>query len=99
MNASAHQAGLAARTVHDSRWVSVVARNPKADGSFYYRVTTTGVYCVLRAPPGWHIREHVRFHTTCEEAEKAGFRPVNGANRICLRYSISTWRRSRRPAG
>jgi AraC family transcriptional regulator of adaptative response/methylated-DNA-[protein]-cysteine methyltransferase len=75
MNASAHQAGLAARTVHDSRWVSVVARNPKADGSFYYSVTTTGVYCRPSCAARLAHPEHVRFHATCEDAEKAGFRP------------------------
>jgi len=71
MNASAHQAGLAARTVHDSRWVSVVARNPKADGSFYYSVTTTGVYCRPSCAARLAHPEHVRFHATCEDAEKA----------------------------
>ncbi|TMQ27893.1 MAG: bifunctional DNA-binding transcriptional regulator/O6-methylguanine-DNA methyltransferase Ada [Nitrospirae bacterium] len=75
MNASARHAGLAAGTVHDSRWASVVARNPKADGSFYYSVTTTGVYCRPSCAARLAGPEHVRFHATCEDAEKAGFRP------------------------
>jgi len=28
-----------------------------------------------------------------EDAEKAGFVPASGANRICLRYLISMWRK------
>ena len=75
MNASAINAARAAATVSDSRWASVVARDAGADGMFYYSVETTGVYCrpscaARRARP-----ENVRFHATCEDAEKAGFRP------------------------
>ncbi len=45
MNKSAKNAQFAAATEDDSRWASVVARDPKADGKFYYSVETTGVYC------------------------------------------------------
>ena len=75
MNASAHRAGLATNTVHDSRWASVVARNPKADGLFYYSVTTTGVYCRPSCAARLAHPEHVRFHATREDAEHDGFRP------------------------
>jgi AraC family transcriptional regulator, regulatory protein of adaptative response / methylated-DNA-[protein]-cysteine methyltransferase len=74
-NKSAQKARLAAIIENDARWASVVARDPQADGTFYYTVATTGVYyrpsCATRlARP-----EHVRFHATCTEAENAGFRP------------------------
>ena len=29
----------------ESRWQSLVNRNPAADGAFVYSVKTTGVYC------------------------------------------------------
>src|SRR5689334_15395939 len=32
-------------TVSDPRWAAVVARDARADGSFFYSVRTTGVYC------------------------------------------------------
>src|SRR5438270_12951799 len=75
MHTSVKDAQLAAVTKSDARWAAVVARNAEADGTFYYSVTTTGVYCrpscaARRARP-----EHVQFHATCEDAEKAGFRP------------------------
>ena len=75
MNMTWQNAQLAAATEGDPRWASVVARDPGADGTFYYSVKTTGVYChpscaARRARP-----ENVRFHTTREEAEKAGLRP------------------------
>jgi AraC family transcriptional regulator, regulatory protein of adaptative response / methylated-DNA-[protein]-cysteine methyltransferase len=75
MNASANNAQLAAATVNDPRWASVVARDPEADGTFYYSVQTTGVYCRPSCAARLARPEHVRFHATCEDAEKAGFRP------------------------
>lgn len=75
MNASATSGKLAAATLRDPRWAAVVARDPAADGKFFYSVRTTGVYCrpscaARRARP-----ENVRFHATSAEAEQAGFRP------------------------
>lgn len=42
---------------------------------FYYSVRTTGVYCRPSCAARLARRENVRFHSTCEEAEQAGFRP------------------------
>jgi AraC family transcriptional regulator of adaptative response/methylated-DNA-[protein]-cysteine methyltransferase len=59
----------------DPRWTSVVARDPAADGQFFYSVRTTGVYCRPSCGARLPRRENVRFHATCADAEKAGFRP------------------------
>jgi AraC family transcriptional regulator, regulatory protein of adaptative response / methylated-DNA-[protein]-cysteine methyltransferase len=72
---SASKARQAAATLNDPRWAAVVARNAQADGAFYYAVTSTGVYCrpscsARRARP-----QNVRFFSSGEEAERAGFRP------------------------
>jgi AraC family transcriptional regulator of adaptative response/methylated-DNA-[protein]-cysteine methyltransferase len=52
----------------------VQARDPQADGRFFYAVLTTGVYCrpscASRAPRP----ENVSFHTSAAAAESAGFR-------------------------
>ena len=62
-------------TEQDPRWAAVVARDRSADGSFYYSVSTTGIYCQPSCP-GRHAKPgHVRFHRTRAEAERAGFRP------------------------
>ena len=66
---------LAAGTVNDPRWASVVTRSPEADGSFYYAIKTTGVYCRPSCAARLARPENVGFYTTREEAEKAGFRP------------------------
>jgi len=58
----------------ESRWAAVVERDRRFDGSFFYSVATTGVYCrpSCAARPK---RENVRFHATWADAEAAGFRP------------------------
>lgn len=73
MNGAAALARLA--TSKDARWARVRARDPKADGAFYYSVTTTGVYCRPSCAARLARPEHVRFHATSQEAEEAGFRP------------------------
>src|ERR1700754_2076255 len=75
MNASAKNAQLAAATVNDPRWAAVVARDFKADVTFYYSVRTTRVYCRPSCAARLARPENVAFHATCEAAETAGFRP------------------------
>jgi AraC family transcriptional regulator of adaptative response/methylated-DNA-[protein]-cysteine methyltransferase len=75
MNRSTKNVHLATTTQSDARWAAVVARNPQADGTFYYSVKTTGVYCRPSCAARLPRPEHVRFHATCTEAEQAGFRP------------------------
>src|SRR5690348_9294490 len=59
----------------DERWAAVVGRDRRADGAFYYAVLTTGVYCRPSCAARRARRENVRFHASCAEAERAGFRP------------------------
>lgn len=65
----------AAAVERDPRWARVLARDATAEGTFFYSVATSGVYC----RPGCAARtprpENVRFHATADEAEAAGFRP------------------------
>lgn len=72
MDAKAHQS---ARTFTDPRWPAVQARDPKADGAFYYAVQTTGIYCRPSCAARTPRPENIRFYATPAEAEKAGFRP------------------------
>jgi AraC family transcriptional regulator of adaptative response/methylated-DNA-[protein]-cysteine methyltransferase len=59
----------------DPRWAAVVARDPHLDDAFYYSVSTTGIYCRPSCGARRPRPEHVRFHRTTAEAERAGFRP------------------------
>lgn len=56
------------------RWDAVVRCDSSTDGTFYYSVRTTGVYCRPSCASKLPRRENVSFHPTCQEAERAGFR-------------------------
>ena len=58
-----------------ARWRAISARDPTADGAFFYAVTTTGVYCRPTCPSRRPLRENVRCFETNDDAERAGFRP------------------------
>jgi AraC family transcriptional regulator, regulatory protein of adaptative response / methylated-DNA-[protein]-cysteine methyltransferase len=59
----------------DERWTAVTQRDAAADGAFFYSVRTTGVYCRPSCASRLARRENVRFHASCADAERAGFRP------------------------
>lgn len=61
-------------THDDPRWAAVVARDKSADGSFYYSVATTGIYCRPSCSARLANPKNVRFHATQSHAELAGFR-------------------------
>jgi AraC family transcriptional regulator, regulatory protein of adaptative response / methylated-DNA-[protein]-cysteine methyltransferase len=58
----------------DPRWAAVLARDPRADGTFYYAVRTTGVYCRPSCPSRRAKPEHMLFFGTRAAAERSGFR-------------------------
>jgi len=59
----------------EARWEAVIRRDRIADGTFYYAVQTTGVYCRPSCPARRARRENVQFFVTCDAAEQAGYRP------------------------
>ncbi|WP_428851890.1 bifunctional DNA-binding transcriptional regulator/O6-methylguanine-DNA methyltransferase Ada [Imbroritus primus] len=68
-------AAAAAATEADPRWPRVVNRDASADGTFWYAVSTTGVYCRPSCGARLARPEHVRFYASREAAEQDGFRP------------------------
>lgn len=91
MSLSAKNAELAAATMADPRWASIVAHDSKADGTFVYSVKTSGVYCRPSCPARLARPENVRFHATTKQAEQAGFRPCKRCkpNRPAIRFAIA----------
>src|SRR5215212_9094276 len=75
MNPSVTEAGPPAWPNADAQWEAVQRRDGAADGAFYYSVLTTGVYCRPSCASRPARRENVAFHRTCDDAERAGFRP------------------------
>src|SRR3979411_3341141 len=58
----------------EARWDAMQRRDCAADGTFYYSVRTTGVYCRPSCAARLARPENVQFHPTPEDAEKVGFR-------------------------
>jgi AraC family transcriptional regulator of adaptative response/methylated-DNA-[protein]-cysteine methyltransferase len=58
----------------DVRWSAVSENNSNADGSFYYAVITTGIYCRPSCKSKLPKRTNVQYFTTCDDAELAGYR-------------------------
>jgi AraC family transcriptional regulator of adaptative response/methylated-DNA-[protein]-cysteine methyltransferase len=59
----------------DPRWARVLARDRAADGTFWYSVVTTGVYCRPSCPSRVANPKNVQMHDTLADAKATGFRP------------------------
>ena len=59
----------------DPRWARVLARDRSADGTFWYSVRTTGVYCRPSCASRSANPKNVRLHDTLEAARATGCRP------------------------
>lgn len=70
-----------------ARWRAVQARDPRADGVFYYAVSTTGIYCRPICPSRRPRREHARFFAEPLAARAQGFR----ACKRCQPDRASIW--------
>src|ERR1700750_269120 len=64
----------------DPRWASVVRRDRTADGTFWYSVATTGVFCRPSCPSRLANPKNVRLHESVAAAEAAGFRACRRCN-------------------
>ncbi|TPM56431.1 bifunctional DNA-binding transcriptional regulator/O6-methylguanine-DNA methyltransferase Ada [Mesorhizobium sp. B2-2-4] len=64
----------------DPRWTQVVERDKSADGSFWYSVATTGVYCRPSCPSRRANPKNVQLHDTLDEARATGFRACRRCN-------------------
>lgn len=60
---------------HEDRYEIIRRRDRRFDGSFVYSVRTVGVYCRPSCAARLANRSNVAFHETCDDAERAGFRP------------------------
>src|SRR6266436_8140160 len=60
---------------NDPRWARVLARDRTADGTFWYSVATTGVYCRPSCPSRAANPKNVQMHVTLADAKATGFRP------------------------
>jgi AraC family transcriptional regulator of adaptative response/methylated-DNA-[protein]-cysteine methyltransferase len=74
MASAAHRIKVRPATLDDPRWQRVVKRDITADGSFWYGVSTTGIYCKPSCSSRHAHPENVIFYDTQTAAVQAGFR-------------------------
>ena len=60
--------------VEDPRWLAVLSRDARADGTFVFAVRSTGIYCRPSCPARRPGRAQVVFFPQPSAAEHAGFR-------------------------
>lgn len=58
----------------EARWAAVLARDPAADGAFFYGVATTGIFCRPVCPARRPRRANAVFFASAAQAVAAGFR-------------------------
>jgi AraC family transcriptional regulator, regulatory protein of adaptative response / methylated-DNA-[protein]-cysteine methyltransferase len=56
-------------------WEATLKRDKGQDGTFFFGVRTTGVYCRPSCPSRHPLRKNVRFYETPAQAERDGLRP------------------------
>ncbi|WP_103887744.1 DNA-3-methyladenine glycosylase 2 family protein [Actinacidiphila yanglinensis] len=61
-------------TTEDSRYEAVRSRDARFDGTFFFAVSTTGIYCRPSCPAVTPKRENVTFFATAAAAQSAGYR-------------------------
>jgi AraC family transcriptional regulator of adaptative response/methylated-DNA-[protein]-cysteine methyltransferase len=71
---------LSTDITQDPRWASIVARDRTADGTFWYSVATTGVFCRPSCPSRLANPKNVRLYEIVAAAEAAGFRACRRCN-------------------
>lgn len=73
--------------IDEARWLDVVHRNPSADGTFVYAVSTTGIYCRPTCPSRRPHRHNVCYFASGTDAVAAGYR----ACRRCHPDATDQW--------
>jgi len=56
-------------------WLATLRRDHRADGSFFFAVRSTHIYCRPSCPARRPLRQNTLFFRTSQDAEQHGFRP------------------------
>ncbi|CUH95682.1 hypothetical protein P22_1759 [Propionispora sp. 2/2-37] len=60
---------------HEGKWQAIIGCDAAYDGSFFYGVKTTGIFCRPSCKSKSPKREHILFFDTAEQACACGLRP------------------------
>ncbi|HEY4341466.1 MAG TPA: bifunctional DNA-binding transcriptional regulator/O6-methylguanine-DNA methyltransferase Ada [Steroidobacteraceae bacterium] len=80
MKAQALKSKQSHETARDPRWARILARDRSADGTFWYSVKTTGIYCRPSCPSRNANPKNVTLHDTLQSAQATGYRACKRCN-------------------
>lgn len=83
-NPTTANANAAKVITDDPRYVRLAARDPSADGLFYYAVKSTGVFCRPSCPARPARPENILFFDTAQAAQDAGFRACRRCHPLAI---------------
>ena len=66
--------------VEERQWQALTRHKGEGSETFYYGVSTTGIYCRVGCKSRLPRRENVQFFDSWQAAEQAGFRPCKRCN-------------------
>ncbi|MGO4497402.1 bifunctional transcriptional activator/DNA repair enzyme AdaA [Paenibacillus sp. 2RAB27] len=72
-------------------WQAIVANDAAYDGTFYYAVATTGIFCRPSCKSRLPKREHVRIFHHSQAAMAASFRPCKRCRPDGIRLPDEAW--------
>ncbi|WP_297585485.1 bifunctional transcriptional activator/DNA repair enzyme AdaA [uncultured Lactobacillus sp.] len=76
---------------NDQQWQAISDNNPKANGNFWYGVTTTQIFCKPSCPSRLPRRNNVVVFNHPSEALEAGFRPCKRCRPLEQTVSNQVW--------
>ncbi|THF79462.1 bifunctional transcriptional activator/DNA repair enzyme AdaA [Cohnella fermenti] len=77
--------------MNDEQWQAVANNDGSYDGSFFYAVKTTGIFCRPSCRSKLPNRENIDFFLTADQALAAGFRPCKRCKPTGERLPDEEW--------
>lgn len=74
-----------------AQWRAIQQNDQRADGDFFYGVTSTGIFCRPGCSSRQPLRDHVRIFKTTTAAMAAGFRPCKRCRPTGDAISTAAW--------
>lgn len=75
----------------EDKWKAILNNDASCDGSFFYAVSTTGIFCRPSCKSRPPLKEHVRIFKHASEAMAASYRPCKRCKPDGLRLPDVEW--------
>ncbi|MCC6319783.1 MAG: methylated-DNA--[protein]-cysteine S-methyltransferase [Gemmatimonadaceae bacterium] len=79
---------MPATSSSDERYHAIIRRDRRLDGTFWFGVTTTHVFCLPSCACRTPLQEHVEYFAAASDALRAGFRPCKRCRPLGDRQAV-----------